>query len=219
MILKRVADDGFCNVVWINLREEAVIYVSGDPYTARRSAKLNENDLVPGITGHTVQVLELAMKRSLQEQLVKGEGHFEYWHEVGMYQNELVGMDAVMESQVQTLPEIYKLDEVVTADPRLLSVQYYRIPIERENAPEHSDVEKIMQLIHSSNDTTEGTRTAFVFNCQVNRIQMAAKAPSVDILYVSTDGKATYYDGNGLRNFDLAGDAIDCRRYLFSHEL
>lgn len=168
MILKRVADEGFRHVVWINLREEAVIYVSGDPYTARRSAKLNENDLVPGITGHTVQVLESSMKKSLQEQLVNGEEHFEYWHEVGMYQNELICVDAVNESEVQTLPEIYKLEEVVSADPRLLSVHYYRIPIERENAPEHSDVEKIMQLIYSANTTTDDTRTAFVFNCQVS---------------------------------------------------
>ncbi|KAI9916840.1 hypothetical protein PsorP6_018092 [Peronosclerospora sorghi] len=57
IILRQLAADVFTNVVWINLR---------DPFTARRSAWLNENDLVPGITGHKVQILESSLKQQLQ---------------------------------------------------------------------------------------------------------------------------------------------------------
>lgn len=45
--------------------QEAVIYVNALPFTARRSAMLNEHDLVPGITGHKIQVLESSLKSSL----------------------------------------------------------------------------------------------------------------------------------------------------------
>ena len=66
-----------------------MIFVQGRPFTARSSAKLNEPDLVPGITGHTVQVLETSLKESLQGQLKQHEHRFEYWHEPSLLCNEL----------------------------------------------------------------------------------------------------------------------------------
>uniref|UniRef100_K3W7D3 Tyrosine specific protein phosphatases domain-containing protein n=1 Tax=Globisporangium ultimum (strain ATCC 200006 / CBS 805.95 / DAOM BR144) TaxID=431595 RepID=K3W7D3_GLOUD len=170
MILNRVAADGFSRVVWINLREEPVIYVEGRPYTARCTAKLNENDTVPGITGHKAQILETSMKNSLQEQLRNAHHKLEYWHEVDLYQNELLSV-TVDPEQVFTLPELYKLDAVTKANSAIEWVKYYRIPIERENAPEHGDVELIMNLIDSAtpivNSATSGT--AFIFNCQMGK--------------------------------------------------
>ncbi|TYZ61633.1 hypothetical protein PybrP1_007433 [[Pythium] brassicae (nom. inval.)] len=170
MILNQVADDGFTKVVWINLREEPVVYVDGQSFTARRAAKLNENDLVPGITGHKVQVLESSMKESLREQLVLSSGHFEYWHELELLQNELVSAEADP-AYVFTLPELYATDAVQRANPKLASIAYHRIPIERENAPEHAEVERIMALINSTapivaNATSD---TAFIFNCQMGK--------------------------------------------------
>lgn len=147
-----------------------MIYVDGKPFTARRSAMLNENDLVPGITGHRVQILETSMKNSLQEQLEKENNHFSYWHEVALHENELVE-SKVSPDQVFTLPEMYQHDEVRLADSRIESVSYHRIPIERENAPEHADVELIMELVRSAVPIlrTATSDTAFVFNCQMGK--------------------------------------------------
>ncbi|DBA03299.1 TPA: hypothetical protein N0F65_011658, partial [Lagenidium giganteum] len=169
-ILDRVSADGFSKVVWVNLREEAVIYVDGMPFTARRSAKLNENDLVPGITGHTVQVLETSMKNSLREQLLLSNSQFEYWHEVSLHENEMQ-VTEVDPGKVFTLPEIYEMDAVKHANDKIQSVSYYRIPIERNNAPEHADVERLMELIHTAVPIirTATADTAFVFNCQMGK--------------------------------------------------
>ncbi|KAG7397234.1 Paladin [Phytophthora boehmeriae] len=164
LILNRVAADGFSKVVWVNLREEAVIYVNGRPFTARRSAKLNENDLVSGITGHKIQVLESSLKNSLQEELKLANNQFEYWNEVAPKENELV-VDTADPDHVMTLPDLYESADVVKSIGRMQSVQYHRIPIERENAPEHSDVEMLTRLI----DATGGDDTAFVFNCQMGK--------------------------------------------------
>lgn len=147
-----------------------MIYVDGHSYTARRTAKLNENDLVPGITGHKVQVLETSMKNSLCEQLALATHQFEYWHEYELHQNELLS-SKVDPERVFTLPELYETDAVRVANPKIESVTYYRIPIERENAPEHRDVELIMELIHTAapivNSATSDT--AFIFNCQMGK--------------------------------------------------
>ncbi|KAE9052072.1 hypothetical protein PR001_g840 [Phytophthora rubi] len=165
MILSRVAANGFTKVVWVNLREEAVIYVNGMPFTARRSAKLNENDLVPGITGHKIQVLESSLKSSLQEELKAAENRFEYWNEVALRENELV-VSTAQPDHVSTLPELYESTEVAKYNDMIPSVVYRRIPIERENAPEHGEVEMLMNLMDATED--DGA-TAFVFNCQMGK--------------------------------------------------
>ncbi|KAI9915624.1 hypothetical protein PsorP6_006858 [Peronosclerospora sorghi] len=105
IILRQLAADGFTNIVWINLREEAVIYVRGKPFTARRSARLNENDLVPGITGHKVQILESSLKQSLQQALGAAAHRFEYSNEVAPGENDLVVAQAAPDDVV-TLPAL-----------------------------------------------------------------------------------------------------------------
>lgn len=148
------------------VQQEAVIYVEGQPFTARRSAKLNENDLVPGITGHKVQVLETSMKHSLQEQLAKTEDTFLYWNEFTLNENDLVSCK-VNRDKVLTLPELYESPAIVNSNSLIQSVTYRRIPIERENAPENSDFEAIVELIRSS--IASDSETAFVFNCQMGK--------------------------------------------------
>ncbi|RHZ30113.1 hypothetical protein DYB37_011689 [Aphanomyces astaci] len=88
-ILDTVTADGYSKVVWVTLRDEAVIFVDGTPFTARRSGKLNDNDLVPGMTGHNISVLELSLKNSLVDQLNLSDHKFEYWHEPTLLCNEL----------------------------------------------------------------------------------------------------------------------------------
>ncbi|KAG3004148.1 hypothetical protein PC128_g6559 [Phytophthora cactorum] len=165
MILSQVAADGFTKVVWVNLREEAVIYVNGRPFTARRSAMLNENDLVPGITGHKIQVLESSMKTSLQEELKASDNRFEYWNEVALRENELI-VDTAEPDHVLTLPELYESAEVAKHKDSIQNLVYRRIPFERENAPEQGDVEMLTNLMET---TGNDGATAFVFNCQMGK--------------------------------------------------
>lgn len=230
MILNQVAADGFSKVVWVNLREvrsrslwlcvstltaqsqrlsacdfvlmqEPVIYVDGRPYTVRRTAKLNENDLVPGITRHKVQVLETSMKSSLREQLTLSKRQFEYWHEYELHQNELLSAQ-VDPDRVFTLNELFESDDVQHANAQIESVAYYRIPIERENAPEHADVEMIMELINTAAPIVHSATydTAFIFNCQMGKrrtttalvlAQLIWQRPHVDISNLEPEAPST----------------------------
>ncbi|KAI9912236.1 hypothetical protein PsorP6_008702 [Peronosclerospora sorghi] len=146
IILRQLAADGFTNVVWINLREEAVIYVRGKPFTARRSARLNENDLMPGITGHKVQILESSLKQSLQQALGAAAHRFEYSNEVAPGENELVVAQAAPDDVV-TLPALCETLNVGHGETRIEPVVYRRLPIERENAPEQKHVEMLINYM------------------------------------------------------------------------
>lgn len=154
------------------LEQEAVIYVDGNPFTARRIAKLNENDLVEGISAHKIQVLETSMKHSLQEQLEKSNNTFLYWNEFTLGENDLVS-SYVYPDRVMTLPEVYESTSVTMSNSLITSITYHRIPIERENAPEQTDVENIVELIKRAMEDNESGNaagdTAFVFNCQMGK--------------------------------------------------
>ncbi|ETW01657.1 hypothetical protein H310_06280 [Aphanomyces invadans] len=158
-ILDIVAADGYSKVVWVTLREEAVIFVEGTPFTARRSGKLNDNDLVPGMTGHNITVLESTLKNSLVDQLKSSDHRFEYWHEPTLLCNELA-VTTVDPSHVLTLPELMSSIQ----HTRIRSITYYRAPIDRENFPEHSILDQLVEWIHNADATT-----AMIFNCQKGR--------------------------------------------------
>ncbi|KAF4133495.1 Inositol hexakisphosphate [Phytophthora infestans] len=206
MILSQVAADGFSRVVWVNLREEAVIYVNGRPFTARRSAMLNENDLVPGLTGHKIQVLESSMKMSLQEELKAADNRFEYWQEVALRENELVE-DTAEPENVLTLPELYESTEVAKYKDTIQSLEYRRIPFERENAPEQGDVEMLIKLME---DTRNDGTTAFVFNCQMGKrrtttamviARLICQRNSVDMKTLTPEEEEMAENRNGSGNF------------------
>ncbi|RHY62659.1 hypothetical protein DYB28_000189 [Aphanomyces astaci] len=158
-ILDTVTADGYSKVVWVTLRDEAVIFVDGTPFTARRSGKLNDNDLVPGMTGHNISVLELSLKNSLVDQLNLSDHKFEYWHEPTLLCNELA-VSTVDPSHVLTLPELMSSIQ----HPGIQSLTYHRAPIDRENFPEHSIVDRLVDWLRSADATT-----ALVFNCQKGR--------------------------------------------------
>ncbi|KAI9922792.1 hypothetical protein PsorP6_001819 [Peronosclerospora sorghi] len=130
-----------------NYSDEAVIYVRGQPFTARRSARLNENDLVPGITGHKVQILESSLKKSLPPQSLSAADHrFEYWNEVAPGENELV-VEQAAPHDVVTLTALYETLNVGHSETRIEPLVYRRLHIERENDPEQKHVDMPMNLI------------------------------------------------------------------------
>ncbi|OQS03144.1 paladin [Thraustotheca clavata] len=162
-ILQTIANDGYKRVIWANLREEAVLFVNGESFTARRNVNKNEQDLAGKITGHTVQVLEKSLRRSLQEQLEKEpNGTFEYWTEPSDLQYEMATEVGVLPTDVFTPSGIF--DHKVNKPESIEYVKYLRLPISRENAPESEVFEMLTSLLYERSEDT-----ALVFNCQLGR--------------------------------------------------
>jgi len=70
-------------------------------------------------------------------------------------------MMTIIYLQVLTVPEIFN-SHLQDRNPSILSITYHHIPISRENAPEHAELEKMGEILRSIDPTT-----AIIFNCQV----------------------------------------------------
>lgn len=172
----------FDRIIWMNLREEAVIYVSGKPFAMRHPDDLTENVEYPGIEADEVAAIEAQVKEEIRAQVKKANGLFIYWYEPRlMYSEEK--MDHVNpDVEIKTLTEIY--DEV--ADETGFDVQYARIPVTDETAPEEKDLDDMVRLLApvfthelGLTDATPSSsshgilktpkKTAVVCNCQMGR--------------------------------------------------
>ncbi|RCI04172.1 hypothetical protein CU098_006507 [Rhizopus stolonifer] len=155
-------------IQWVNLREEPIIYINGIPYVLRdRYFTLRNMRVYKGITGPRLEGLEERLKQDVVREvnsydgriLLHGEdkdGHvLAAWEEVNV--EDIMTVREVMMSIAEQVAE--ESDDEATEG----KMDYYRIPITSENAPEWSDFDEIRRLISGA----DLSKTAFVMNCQV----------------------------------------------------
>lgn len=166
----------FGRIISINLREESVVYVGGKPFAPRHPDNMTENVEFPGIEADEITAIELQLKEELQTHVRKANGLFMYWYEPRMMYSE-EKMDHVNpETEIKTLPEIYDAVAAATA----FDLQYARIPVSDETAPEEKDLDDLVRLLApvfvaelgqgsaSANDD-DVKKTAVICNCQMGR--------------------------------------------------
>lgn len=170
--------DEFDRAIWINLREEAVIYVSGRPFVVRHPENLMENIEYPGIEVDEITAIEIQVKEEIRTEVRKANGLFMYWYEP----REMVSEETVEhinpQIEVKTLNEIY--EEV--ASETQYDLRYARIPVSDETAPEEKDIDDMVRLLvpafmNELGLEQEGVnalsqkklKTAVICNCQMGR--------------------------------------------------
>ena len=124
-MLDHLKQQAFDRVIWINLREEAVIYVAGRPFVMRHEENIMENVEYPGIEVDEITEIEEQVKQELQQRVHRANGLFMYWHEP----RELVSEETIdhvnPDVEIKTLAEVY--DEMVVTGG--FNVKYARIPV------------------------------------------------------------------------------------------
>lgn len=141
------------HVVWINLREEPLIYIYGSPYVLRdRYFTLRNLKSYVGITAHRLELLENRLKEDIVKELESYDEKI-LLHEES---NETVApvWTSVQPSNVHTLKELMD----TTQERMQVDLAYYRVPLTAELAPEPSDFDDILRIISQHNSKT----TAFV---------------------------------------------------------
>lgn len=133
----------FDRIIWINLREEAVIYVSGKPFVMRHPDNLMENVEYPGIEADEISAIEAQVKEEIKSEVRKANGLLLYWYEPRVMFSEETMDHVNPEVEIKTLAEIY--DEV--ADETKFDLQYSRIPVSDETAPEEKDLDDVVRLL------------------------------------------------------------------------
>ncbi|KAI9486886.1 MAG: inositol hexakisphosphate-domain-containing protein [Benjaminiella poitrasii] len=168
-------------IQWINLREEPIIYINGIPYVLRdRYFTLRNIKVYKGITGSRLEQLEDRLKQDVLREINNYDGrillHGEdndgnvlaAWEEVSV--NDVMTVREVMESVASEVAEEFD-SGYSSNDSSAVKVghtyenilDYRRVPITAEKAPEWCDFDEIRNLVTS----TDISKTALIMNCQV----------------------------------------------------
>eukprot|EP01117_Protostelium_nocturnum_P004484 TRINITY_DN1619_c0_g1_i2.p1 TRINITY_DN1619_c0_g1~~TRINITY_DN1619_c0_g1_i2.p1 ORF type:complete len:446 (+),score=78.21 TRINITY_DN1619_c0_g1_i2:683-2020(+) len=160
-------EDPFTRLIWINLREEPVLYINGMPFAPRDKETLNVNlDHLIGIEGMDLEMMEQRLKADLIQKAKQESNHIEV-----VVQNS--SMENVKETLEYSSRTIFTPKEVFGKINDFIPVQYARVPITDECAPQERDFEELVFLLKDlvllTNSTITDTKAAVVFNCQMGR--------------------------------------------------
>ncbi|KAI8059223.1 inositol hexakisphosphate-domain-containing protein [Gongronella butleri] len=159
-------------IMWINLREEPIIYINGIPYVLRdRYFTLRNMRAYQGITGTRLEQLEERLKQDVIKEianygnriLLHGEDELgnvmAAWEDVDP--NDVMTVRDVMES-VASQVQADLAEETIDRTP-VLQFEYHRVPVTAEKSPDPVDFDELRILIAEECCTD----SAIVLNCQV----------------------------------------------------
>ncbi|KAI1231595.1 hypothetical protein IHE44_0007668 [Lamprotornis superbus] len=137
-------------IVWINLREEAVLEGNEQIYTLREPGFLEELIPVPAASPQQLEKLEAALKGDLLKCQKWLEVYLEAEKQMKMFKSCL------------TTQEIFSQQK-----SSCQGLTYRRIPIPDFCAPKEQDFDRLLEAMKSA--LAEDSRAAFVFNCSSGR--------------------------------------------------
>jgi len=157
-------DLGFGTVKWFNMREEPVVFLNGQACSPRLEGRLNENvEYLVGIEGYELDSMEQRLCSDCVDAANCNESKT-----IGVFYQTKGGGNE--ERQLSTKPgktfSIRKGYEWLAEQDGVPTVEYYRIPISDETAPEEKDFD---QLIAELKGCLGKPGVALVFNCQMGR--------------------------------------------------
>ncbi|GAA5805134.1 inositol hexakisphosphate-domain-containing protein [Helicostylum pulchrum] len=167
-------------ILWINLREEPIIYINGIPYVLRdRASTLRNLRAYKGITGSRMEQLEERLKEDVIREVTQYGGRIllhgenkdgnvlSSWEEVDV--QDILTVREVMESAAFEIGNLAVDQEGLSSDDdeglrRVTGVlEYHRVPITAEKAPEWRDFDDLRLLVTG----VDLSKTAIIMNCQV----------------------------------------------------
>ncbi|TPX31687.1 hypothetical protein SmJEL517_g05062 [Synchytrium microbalum] len=179
-------DPSLTAVIWLNLREEPLVYCNGIPYVLRdRYLTLRNIRSYSGITGERLELMEVRLKQDVLQELDNYDNRILLHAETPDAQVVPVWEDCTAE-HVQTLREV--IDELKHEGHPL---EYNRVPMTAETAPDESDLDTLLQLL-----TRRATRTsAIVVNCQIGqgRSTVGTAVASL-VMHWLNNTKPSHYD-------------------------
>jgi hypothetical protein len=168
-VIRKLLTDGTRKnekIQWINLREEPIIYINGIPYVLRdRYFTLRNMKVYQGINGGRLEQLEERLKQDVIREVLNYDGrillHGEdkegnvlaAWEEVDV--NDVMTVREVMHAVAQEISEEFDSSDSDSTGGMVIIkkrdvLDYHRVPITAEKAPEWCDFDDIRSLISSA---------------------------------------------------------------------
>ena len=146
-------------VVWINLREEPLLYINGKPFVLRDEHASTRNlTAFAGIVPERLEELELRLKEDVLSEALEYGGKI-LLHGEGENAEILPVWEEVDAAHVQTPREVF--DSLAALGHNLA---YHRVPITAGEPPEAGDFDALVRIICQSTNFDD---LSFVFNCQM----------------------------------------------------
>jgi hypothetical protein len=154
-------------VIWVNMREEPLLFVGDRPFVLRDLANPYVNVELTGITPERIEAIEAAMQADCVADAAKYNNQFLTHDEITPGVMGGLWEPGTPES-IQTLRQIY--DNAATKGAR---VTFVRLPVTDEQMPEIRDFDILVQAllpdIIAASDFPDGESLSLVFNCQMGR--------------------------------------------------
>jgi hypothetical protein len=144
-------------ILWINLREEPIIYINGIPYVLRdRYFTLRNIRAYHGITGSRLEQLEERLKEDVIKEIDDSNGRI-LLHGEDQDGNVITAWEDVNVEDVMTVKEVmetvtYEMD-LQQNDPEQqkrhggYTLDYRRVPVTAEKTPDYVDFDEMRLLI------------------------------------------------------------------------
>eukprot|EP00760_Papus_ankaliazontas_P023233 PhM_4_TR1995/c0_g1_i1/m.8966 len=164
-LMRELAMPGY--MVWINLREEPIMFVHDRPFVFRDLQTPYVNVEITGIESQSIERIEERLRDDVLEEARECDGNVLLHDESRPC--ELCGVwEQVTEDSVRTIRSLY--DGHRRSGAR---VEFHRIPVTDEMSPEHKDfdvlVETLLPHVREAMLQAATRRVSFVFNCQMGR--------------------------------------------------
>lgn len=181
-VLQAVSKDvpDLTTLVWINLREEPLIYINGVPYVLRdQYLTLRNTKTFSGITPARLEVIESRLKDDVRQEIAAYEdrvllhGETEdgkitpVWEDceaTGVHTfKEVIGIVQSEEKDSDVALSSGKIEGDAPTVKKPLHIDYYRVPITAETPPDLVDLDLLLSVI----SRVSLSDTAIVVNCQI----------------------------------------------------
>ncbi|EJU05109.1 hypothetical protein DACRYDRAFT_93438 [Dacryopinax primogenitus] len=153
------ADSG--TVIWINLREEPLVYINGTPYCLRREGlTLRNMKDYGGISASRLEALEDRLKNDVLSEIRSFSGRV-LLHTETEDGTVIPVWEEAEAGDVAVLRDIFDARKKCHGD----ILRFHRVPITAEHVPDVTDIEDILDIVVRS----DYEKTPIVLNCQLGR--------------------------------------------------
>ncbi|CAI9300371.1 unnamed protein product [Lactuca saligna] len=182
------------NVLWINLREEPVVYINGRPFVLREVERPFSNLEYTGINRARVEQMEDRLKEDILL-------------EAARYGNKILVTDELPDGQMVDQWEPVTPDSVKTPlqvylelQTRKFLVDYERIPVTDEKSPKEQDFDTLVDRISRADLKTE-----IIFNCQMGRGRTTTGMVIATLIYFNRIGASGIPRTNSIGTISVCG--------------
>ncbi|RDX75322.1 Paladin, partial [Mucuna pruriens] len=202
-VLKHIgarAEGKRAQVLWINLREEPVVYINGRPFVLRDVERPFSNLEYTGINRERVEQMEARLKEDILM-------------EAARYGNKILVTDELPDGQMVDQWESVSCNSVKTPlevyqelHVEGYLVDYERVPITDEKSPKELDFDILVHKISQADVNTE-----IIFNCQMGRGRTTTGMVIATLFYLNRIG------ASGIPRSNSVGRVSQCLTNVADH--